>query len=206
MVAAAARKPSRVAEFLEWRHQSLWEVKGMLSNPSRIIAICLLILACNMARAECRDEMGGGGDIIGRVIWLYDIDHKMDSGRYVVDIVQPQDKCPAYLAFKLMSETYPTKELGTIAKETDFELAQPGTAQLGLHLVELNREYLVVESASAIGWLGSDIYIIRDGKPTLLRSVGSEHPPIFTRIDKQDFVQITNPAKKIKRIPLLRRK
>jgi hypothetical protein len=121
----------------------------------------------------------------------------------------------AYCLFKEMSETYPPRrkqdtgavkwDRGAVAKETDFDLEQFGTFQLGLHIAVLNREYLVVESATAIGWLSSEIYIIQNGKPALLKSVGSETPPVFMRIGKQDYVQVVNPARKIKRIPLLRR-
>jgi hypothetical protein len=175
----------------------------MLIKPCRIIAFCLLSIACNMAHAAC-SEPEVRKDILERLTWGYDdANSKAEMVRYVVDIVKPEGDCLAYLAFKEMSEPFPWG--GSVAKETNFELYEPGTAQMGLHLVELNRVYLVVESATAIGWFISEIYIIQNGKPTLFKTLSSGVPPIFTSLGKQDYVQVVTPARKKKRIPLLRR-
>lgn len=104
---------------------------------------------------------------------------------YVVEILRPRDALEAHFDACLVF----TSNAHGKAEKYSFELGLPG--QFGLHLAKLNRDYLMVNSGTAIGAFETEIYSVKDGKPFYVKTIGSTTPPSYVRDGKKDYALTT---------------
>lgn len=151
----------------------------MLTKIFRLISLLMFLLFCVEAKAACMSEMlaqGPSVEVTARVTSM------LGRANYVVDVVQPTGISAACLVFRSSSQSN--------ALIAAFELELPG--QLGVHVVTLNQDYLVVESGTANGSFLSEIFVVRNGKPTRVKSIGSVRPPNFVKRGDRDYVLTTD--------------
>ena len=105
------------------------------------------------------------------------------NGDFIIEVVRPPQLSSSCLIFISRNDQ---------VIRFSFELELNG--QLGLHLVNLGREYLVVESMTPTGTNLSEIFAFEAGRPIKIASIFSSTPASFSNIAKEDLVYTTEPS------------
>jgi hypothetical protein len=151
----------------------------MLIRKSGYLLLCFLLGSFGNTSARCMPADAtktSQSSVRARLTTMFGPDE------YVFEIIQPPGVAAACLAFWSYPKRKSARDL--------IELELPG--QLGLHVVALNQEYLVVDSATATGSFESAIFVVRNGKIARLLTVASTTPPNYEKSEEHDFALIVD--------------
>lgn len=161
------------------------KIKGMLNLILNRSFFAVALLLFNQAQACGEGNSGADLETTARLTTYFGLKD------YVIEIVRPKDSLSAHFDACLV---FKGNAHNTIDRYS-FELGLPG--QFGLHVVKLNRDYLVVDSGTAIGAFETEIYSVEHGKPAYVKTIGSTTTPNYVSQGNKDYALTTGDGRQI---------